>query len=332
MDKDRMYQKVLAVYGSKDKWEKSILCRFKRWVELNMHDNYFQAKVIYGLQKEKERRWVVGDKEMNLIEKFLFLVNARRIMIPLIECSIGMVCTLRCKYCNQMNYKLKEKSYFEINSVINNMKKVIDAVDFIYQVSIAGGEALGHPELEKLLEFLTASEKVGYIVIVTNGTLYPTEKVIHAMKNKKVLLSVSPYPLVETENRDKIFNKLPSLGVHVYHNNENATWCDFGPLENRHYSDYEKKEAYTWCWLKDVLTMIDGTIYRCEKSYVLRNLKLEEPQAEEYIEIGNMNRAQLRKRIKDIYKLKSVNACNYCDFKYERKIVPAGEQLLEEGK
>ena len=68
---------------------------------------------------------------------------------------------------------------------------------------------MAYPDLEKILEYLCNNEKIGYVLIVTNGTVYPKPSVIKWMKHPKVTVWVSCYAAVDTsEAREKLFSLL----------------------------------------------------------------------------------------------------------------------------
>lgn len=326
---DFFYKVLTRIYGSEEKWLNSRLRNFERTIYLHTKDSKLWSSRMMGIVHEQSRRNVVGEPQMNLLQQIFFFIKQSRYKLPMMECSIGMTCTLKCKNCNQVNYRLNNKTYFPIDEIIRNMSRILQSIDYIYEVSIAGGEAFGHPNLYKLVRYLAAHEKVGYVVIVTNGTICPGSKLVEAMKSRKVELSVSNYPLKDTSIREEMYRICREEGVRIRNNNEDSTWADFGPVAPRGYKKHEMIDAYTGCWLKDVLCMIDGKVYRCEKTYVLENLGLQEADSREYVDVRTGNKKQIRQQIGKLYDIKYVNACNYCSPMQNRAVIPSGIQVEE---
>lgn len=332
---NKVYTWLVKVYGSEEKWMQSKLRKIIHPLIVRFIVNYksstFYMKYCRGLFYEETTNRVFKRQPLRWWEKIIWIKDWFRVSIPQLECNVGLVCTLKCKNCNQCNYMLTNKKYFDVSKTVTNLDKIFEAVDYIHSVSIAGGEALNAPELEKIIRTIVASKKVGCLIVVTNGTVIPTEAVYEALKHPKIELSISNYPLTGKfkANREKLYQECKKRGVNVVNNNEIDQWTDIGEPYRRRKTKLEEQETYVNCWLKDVLTLIDGKIFRCEKIYVLDGLGQRKLGESDYIDVTQCNRKQLRKELREIYRVRTLDACNFCNSPKDRVLIPSGLQVEE---
>lgn len=329
---NKLYSIIIKIYGNEEKWKKSRLRKVTHpivvWGIANIKSSTFYMVYNRGLFYENATARICKRKPLNGIEKIIFLRDLFRITVPQLECNVGLVCTLRCQKCNQCNYMLKDKHFFDVEKMIDNLHKIFNSVDYIHSVSIAGGEALGAPQIEKIINCIVSSEKVGSLVVVTNGTIFPTEEVFEALHHPRIELSISNYPLVGEfrENRERLYLECEKRGINVNNNNEVDQWTDIGEPYNRKKTNLDEKNTYANCWLKDVLTLIDGKVFRCEKIYILDKLGVRKLKPDDYIDVNKCNGKQLRKALRRVYRIHTLDACNYCNSPEDRTIIPSGIQ------
>lgn len=193
-------------------------------------------------------------------------------------------CTLACRECHSWI------PYFHhrYGDNFDNFKLVIDkllhAVDLIYYLRLQGGEPLITKDLDRMVAYACAQPQICYVQIITNGTLLPSDSLLQAMRNPKVLLSISDYshiPQVRDKLKIEAIKKLCrererereircahfltppgsrwiarlSIRPHLEpidpekaRNNQRACWC-FGAVQPR------------------TAIMLNGTIYPCVPAY-----------------------------------------------------------------
>jgi MoaA/NifB/PqqE/SkfB family radical SAM enzyme len=128
-----------------------------------------------------------------LLLRFLL---TRKVSMPFLDVHVTTRCTLNCRDCNHLTPLYRPDTHYtmSLDSFKTNLDKVLKSVDLIYVLQLVGGEPLLHPDLDKMLEYADSKRKVQFILITTNGTLMPPEKLINAVKkSKKTFFVVSDY-------------------------------------------------------------------------------------------------------------------------------------------
>jgi molybdenum cofactor biosynthesis enzyme MoaA len=109
---------------------------------------------------------------------------------------------------------LKDHKTFSFETLRQNLDTLFNKVDYIQRINIIGGEAMLHPKLPMIIQhILHYRDKIGYILIITNGTIIPTEELLSVLRDggKKTLyvssltLTRRSYPLVMQRRSGKLF-------------------------------------------------------------------------------------------------------------------------------
>lgn len=101
----------------------------------------------------------------------------------------GTECSLKCKKCGEFNPYLKTNGRaFSCNAnvLIEYSNKILQAVDSIKNLQIAGGEAFLHKDLFEYIDYTYNHEKIGKIEVVTNGTIVPQANMLKSLSEKKI--------------------------------------------------------------------------------------------------------------------------------------------------
>lgn len=276
----------------------------------------FRNSSYYLYKKECVDRYISGcsiRQTSPMIKDIISIWSKRRVVIPFFDLNVNNMCTLKCKRCDQGIPYLNNKCVYSAEDIISDMEKLFCFVDYVYQIGILGGEPFINKDLEKVIDWCAKSPKIGSIIVVTNGTIFPSEAVLKSLKNNKIIVGISWYPLKDGSKRLKLIEYCARNNIH-YHVRKDD-WLDFGDFKIcRNYSKKEIKETFCNCFLNKCVQFNEGRLYRCTKTHLLKDQKIDDPGKWETISIRDIkSKRQMRRSLKKFYSLKWLRACNYCN-------------------
>lgn len=145
------------------------------------------------------------------------------------------VCTLKCNGCCYMIPQVQSK--YRINFPIENLKKEItnlsNIVDYIVNFEILGGEPTLHPHLAELMDHIRNCSNIFQIVLVTNGTIIPSNDVLDAIERNRIIVRISDYGEY-SKNKYKLIDALKKRNVIYFMRPAGEfPWTDYGEFHDR---------------------------------------------------------------------------------------------------
>ncbi|MBU1052811.1 MAG: radical SAM protein [Proteobacteria bacterium] len=269
-----------------------------------------------------------------------------KIVLPNLEFIITTVCSLKCKHCiAQVPYLNEYKSYImPFKEVRKNIDNVFKAIDYIGIFHLTTGEVLLHPELDKIIEYISENyrDKYNELTFVTNGTLLPDEKLLKALQKHIGSIQISHYvhpdilKFLKVDNLRSLFNE---YGIKHFFNSfatgaQEVRWNDIGDLslpKNR--SERENEELYLNCSMRMYKCMFADKIYPCTASCSVYTGGINElsPGKErvDYVKTTD-NPIDIVKFFLQATTYDQPHICGYCNgvgSYINDKLIPAGEQL-----
>ena len=106
----------------------------------------------------------------------------KRVVLSRVTIVVTMRCTLNCDKCVVMVPDLTIPKDIPLDVLLDDLRALFACVDKIYTLTISGGEALIHPKLDEIIRFCAGSGKINDIILQSNGTVIPNERVLAALK------------------------------------------------------------------------------------------------------------------------------------------------------
>ena len=209
------------------------------------------------------------------------------------------------------------------------IKYGITTIDKLLEVRILGGETFLYPKIEGLIEYLHNNNKIEKIVLFTNSTIIPNEKIIKSLQKSKIEVHMSNYGEISTKKDyvQKLFDSRKiSYYVHDY-----LQWRDMGDVKIRGYSETKKIRIYRSCDNKNCPTFYRGKLYVCPRAAHGEQLGFFTNKAEEIIDFNNINQSvsEYKEKIKKWQARELFEACNYCNGNnIYNKTIPAAIQII----
>lgn len=234
---------------------------------------------------------------------------------------LGTKCSLRCKECNNLMPHFSPQGDLNLECILTSLKKVLEKTEMILRCELIGGEPFLSKNMEKTLQFLIESNRIGQIEITTNGKTMPDNTVIPLLKNKKVKVRISDYgSLVDKE---KMIEVLEANSIR-YQILELGSWISPGGVEKRFRNIIQLKEYYSACpsgyYCK---TLYEDKIFACARAaslYALNYMKENE--------FVLVDEGMTTKELKDFIMKDYSEACDYCDINSENaSLTKPAEQL-----
>jgi len=317
------------------------LCKSKFLVDkvsqLRFFINFWEFMIRLEMENE------ILHKKTPLSEKLTFIKLSKlyknKIVLPFFDLSVCTACSLRCQKCSQWFPYLKQKQIFSAEKIINDLNNLFKYVDNVHYMAIIGGEPFLNKELDKILEHvinLCNSGKIEYVKIITNGTIYPSEKVLELLKHPQISLFISHYPLekfnnpIFIENRNKLIKYLEENSEKIlYEYLQVHEWEDYGdPINAYNKNPEELKHLFNNCRFKNCAGLYDSNLYRCPRVFSLYNIANVKPGKNEYIDLAKIkSRNKMKKAIRSFYSVKYLNACDWCLSSENRQSIEPAVQL-----
>lgn len=290
----------------------------KRWVKIMYNLTKNDQKVLFWYEKFgynfyyyylKFRHFLTGK---NTLLHFVYLTNTQ--------------CTLKCKECHTwIPYFPKNNSYMcDFETFKSEIDKLLKSVDLINSFRFQGGETLLTKDLAKMVEYACSKKQIQHIQIITNGTIVPSMELIKAMRNPKVLLSMSDYSGNEDIKNRLKYNEISKL---CKENNVNVKfwlikagdlWIGKNTINSEQKIDKKlsiKNNDVCYCFNNpQVVMFFKGKIYLCPPVIYFSTINPDffAPE-DEIIDIINTSQNILTKKINTFISKKYYNLCSRCD-------------------
>ena len=249
---------------------------------------------------------ILAHKYLKMPEKF-FLRN--------IDLEITEKCSLRCRDCSNLMQYYKVPKNYPVEELIFWVDSLLKYVDEIYEIRILGGEPFMHRDVHRVIEHLIKYPSIHRILIWSNATIMPTEEMWNIMENDKVGFSITNYGKL-SRNLSDIQQELKKRDI-VYDIHEVGDWTQCSNIVKHGRDEEALKKIYDDCCAKNLVTLLDGKIYKCPYMANAINLKAIPAIENEYIDLRELENMGLGKA-KSILKKYLVSkeffmACDYCE-------------------
>jgi len=187
---------------------------------------------------------------------------------------VTTVCTLNCKYCLNFTPFIQNASPVKIEKLKEEADVYFKSVDKVGFFQISGGEPLSYQYLADYIEWLsnTYGEKIGQILLATNGTLIPNERLTEVLRKYKIVLLLDNYtqavPRV-LQTRNKLIEHLKNNGIDYRNYEDKQEFFKFFPAAEDYskWSDEQLAKRAEKCWgVQPCRNLRNGRIYYCNFS------------------------------------------------------------------
>ena len=306
-----------------------ITCDYShRTEEMEFFINYWLDSVNKEYHEIQKRYFEIAEDRGEIYAKMRELFKDK-LVIPFADFSVNMVCTLKCQDCSIGLPFVEEKYINNSSELIGQINTIFKYIDYIHIISPFGGEPFLNKDLDVFLLYLKKMQeegKIGYIRLVTNGTLIPSEKVINSLRGDKVFVLISNYETIFDEKALTKRNALESIfadnKINYYLMPPEFEWISMGDVSTIKSNETEVLETYMTCSFKNCFGIYNGKLYRCGRQYACESVNEISTNSISFDKISS--KEEMRQILKDLYSSPILEACQYCNpVRLRTKVEPA---------
>ncbi|MDR0883210.1 MAG: radical SAM protein [Oscillospiraceae bacterium] len=247
----------------------------------------------------------------------------RRTVLPRVSYAVTTRCTLNCDNCIVHVPDIEHPADIPAERWIEDLQALLQCVDTIYVLTLAGGEAFLHPQLDELLRFCAASSQIGDIDVATNGTIIPNEEVLAALRDAKATVRISRYGAALQPKVEELKSRLKEYSI-AYMHEAGGYW--YKPVSLDEIQPGSTKRRYRVCAQQLCLVYYHRQIHKCTASAVLAEVG-DRIEAIDYVDLRDLSPAAFRAAYQRWHKKRELTACAYCPgASYEAPRVPVAVQ------
>lgn len=262
----------------------------------------------YHYKEIKEQLKKIGLKEFDdfiMYQQFVsewYYKYKQKVYLLKTDIMVTPVCSLNCENCSQFIPYWKDKKSFDLKQLESDLDLYFEIVDFVMDMNIVGGEPFLYDELEEYIRYIGEKyrNRIGYLGIITNGTIVPKDNIIGVMKKYDVGISISDYSK-EVDYKEKIDLLCQKLNDNKlnYIRNNNIQWFDFG-FPNRPYKYNQENCAQHMTNCNTICHCLnDGKIYYCGTAWAAEKSGIFPKDSKSYVELDkiDINNLEDRKKV-----------------------------------
>ncbi len=274
---------------------------------MNKEDLYTECNQLYSNIRYREDILINEDRDSCLKD----LKNETYIEIPFIEFIITSKCNLKCKGCSNLIPLYKEIYEIDLKNYISQLDLLMKAIDFLYFLKIHGGEPLLSKSIIEILDYTEKyKNKIGNIVIPTNGSYIPSRKVLKKIKELNSEIIISQYE-INSEKTKELIDVLKKMNIN-YRLMKIKKWYDLGEIQY-----YGLKDNTSKCLMSRFWSYMDSTIYLCSRAANGNKLGIMPIEDSEKIVLNGIDD---KRKIFAFIEKNYFNYCLYCKGAFERTI------------
>ena len=295
-------------------------------------EEFFQKRVLDECVNEYRALLEIRGIEPDEIEKKLaakkkYILGEpgnRPLVIPRMMIMPTTKCNFTCKGCSSLLPLFEHPQDVDIEQIRKDFDVFFAAIDECIRITV-GGEPFLYKNLDEVLRYLLAQDKVLGILMITNSTITPKNEVVELLKNDKIYIEISDYGHLEKMSKLVALFEKENIRFEVL---TQQYWTDMGSTQKRNRTLEELKFSYLNCEQSRLIKGFhDGYFYTCARSARLKALGVYDAK-EDSFPFGGYSVSEVRKKIQEMYYDKELAfSCDYCDLgTLPNKIIEAGIQ------
>lgn len=235
--------------------------------------------------------------------------------LELLEVSLIVTekCSLRCQDCGFLMQYYEHQATYPFDAIVQPFDRLLDSVDFIYQLVLVGGEPFMNKELDRIINRYARNDKIERIIVVTNGTIVPDRTTLEALEAPKVKVFISDYGRLSAEL--PALERLCSERGIAYFVASNQVWQRYEHPRRFGRNAEALRENFRSCPFRDCHAMLKDRFFRCSPSAHGFNLEIMENFSSDYVYFGPdmADRDTTRRALQHLlYDIDYLGACDYC--------------------
>ena len=246
-----------------------------------------------------------------------------RVALARITFLVTTRCSLNCDKCSSHIPDIKCNRDTPFEDIAQYLENLLAGVDYIYAFILSGGEAFLHPDIDKIIRLVAASDKIGDLSMQSNGTFVPNAKVLAALRETNTLVKISNYG-AHQPNVDKVMQAFKENSIRYTHLS-GTFWNETGEFGQRQEGSAQRR--YSACIQQLCMPCLNGKLHRCAKSAVMMEEGCIPDCPDEYVDLRVPNPEAFRAQWEAMLKKRALTACSWClGLSYNASKIPVAVQ------
>ncbi|MGW2280439.1 4Fe-4S cluster-binding domain-containing protein [Streptomyces sp. NPDC001770] len=234
------------------------------------------------------------------------------LILKYLDVVVTEACSMKCQDCsNLMQYYSKPK-HSDLDLLERAVDQIMASIDGLYEFRVLGGEPFVNPKVHRVIDKLDTYGQVEKIIIYTNATIVPRGANLESLKNSKVVVYVTNYG-VHSKKFDELIRTFDEHGISYL--TKIPVWTDSGRIVHVERSVEELDDLFRNCSVNDILTLLNGKLYRCPFSANGTNLGAIPEDPADVVDLTSDEPVpRLREQLRRLYgRSTHLAACAFCN-------------------
>lgn len=256
----------------------------------------------------------------------------KTLVLSLVAYGLGTICTLKCEHCVEgIPYVPSgNRSFVSLETIEKDILTLAKACDYIVRMDFCGGEPFFHPQLNEVLQLSLSVKNIGYIHVITNGTVPPSDALCETLKDPRLKVVISDYSeQINPQQRKNLSLTVEKLREHniAFEQRGHLVWSDMNSFEPRGLSEAQMEKAYKSCLFVNSRRLHDGVLYPCLHFFAGVQTGQLKCNADECLHIHDIPEDELPNAMHNYLERTSLSVCDRCMAPFDAPEVPAAVQV-----
>lgn len=232
-----------------------------------------------------------------------------KLFLRSVDLVITQRCSLKCRDCSNLMQFYTRPEDLDTGKIIASVRQLCAVADYINEFRIIGGEPFMNRNYRKITEFIGTMKNTGKIVFFTNATIVPDFSGIDDTLRSKLLFIITDYGDL-SGNLSKMTKMLEKEKLQ-YLVSPVGNWTSCSAVYKYHRSKQHEQNNFDNCCAKNLITLMDGAIFRCP--YAANCYSLGVPEKTESDRVVLDERTSLKMEILSFIRNQRVlPICSWC--------------------
>lgn len=293
---------------------------YENVVDMGYKKVFDSTSIFLQIDFEGYDYWMLPEYAIRNVEQYMSAVyeqTKKAQSVDILYLNITTKCSLRCRDCSAFIPYVKNPCYYDAETVMKDMRTLLDYLGHVRIIDLYGGEPMLHPELTKMVKMLKDERRTERIGIITNGTITPNAELLDALEDdRRVLFRISDYG--ELSSKIKEITRLLSERNIEYEITNYTFWERPSVIAPCEETEEQTKEKFRHCVAGHHAILMNRKLYQCLTAGAVDNIGALPPSEsnyvdfEKYAETPEVLHQKIDEFLDRCINLEYFDACRYC--------------------